>query len=56
MVQVSPARVTEIRALLGDVPLQVVTHIELKRLAPEGRATVRTGDSVPYANIILVSG
>lgn len=56
MEQVSPERVEEIRAVVGDVPLQVVTHLELKRLAPEGKATVRTGDSVPYANIILVSG
>jgi D-ribose pyranase len=56
MEQASPARVAEIRAVVGDVPLQVVTHLELKRLAPEGRATVRTGDTVPYANIILVSG
>ncbi len=56
MAQVSPERVAEIRAVLGDVPLQVVTHLELKRLAPEGKATVRTGDTVPYANVILVSG
>ena len=56
MQQVSPQRVAEIRAAVADVPVQVVTHIELKRLAPGGKATVRTGDSVPYANIILVSG
>jgi D-ribose pyranase len=56
MERVSPQRVAEIREIVGDVPLQVVTHIELKRLAPEGKATVRTGDTVPYANIILVSG
>jgi D-ribose pyranase len=56
MERVSPDRVAEIRAVVGDVPLQVVSHLELKRLAPEGKATVRTGDSVPYANIILVSG
>ena len=56
MERVSPHRVTEIRGIIGDVPVQVVTHLELKRLAPEGKATVRTGDSVPYANIILVSG
>jgi D-ribose pyranase len=56
MEQVSPERVAEIRAVVGSVPVQVVTHLELKRLAPEGKATVRTGDSVPYANIILVSG
>lgn len=56
MERVSPDRVAEIRALVGEVPLQVVTHLELKKLAPEGKATVRTGDTVPYANIILVSG
>ena len=56
MEQVSPERVAEIRAAVADVPVQVVTHIELKRLAPGGKATVRTGDTVPYANIILVSG
>lgn len=56
MERVSPGRVEEMRAILGDVPMQVVTHLELKRLAPEGKATVRTGDTVPYANIILVSG
>lgn len=56
MEQVSPDRVAEIRAVVGDVPLQVLTHLELKRLAPEGKATVRTGDTVPYANVILVSG
>lgn len=56
MQRVSPERVAEIRSVVGDVPLQVVTHLELKRLAPDGKATVRTGDAVPYANIILVSG
>ena len=56
MERVSPERVTEIRAVVGGVPLQVITHLDLKRLAPEGKATVRTGDTVPYANIILVSG
>lgn len=56
MERVSPERVAEIRSVVGDVPLQIVSHLEFKRLAPEGKATVRTGDNVPYANIILVSG
>jgi D-ribose pyranose/furanose isomerase RbsD len=33
-----------------------VSHGELKILAQSARATVRTGDTVPYANIIVVSG
>lgn len=56
MAQVSPDRVRELETLLGDVPLERVSHIELKRLAQQAKATVRTGDTVPYANIIVVSG
>jgi D-ribose pyranose/furanose isomerase RbsD len=44
------------RALLGDIPLERISHVELKRLAAGGRATVRTGDAVPYANVIVVAG
>jgi D-ribose pyranase len=53
---ISPDRVAEMRELLGDVPLERVSHAQLKRLARGARATVRTGDTVPYANIIVVSG
>jgi D-ribose pyranase len=56
MAEISPRRVDELVALLGDVPLERVSHLELKRLAQQARATVRTADTVPYANIILVSG
>jgi D-ribose pyranase len=53
---ISPDRVAEMRALLGDVPFERVSHGQLKRLAQTARATVRTGDTAPYANIIVVSG
>jgi D-ribose pyranase len=53
---ISPDRVAEMQALLGDVPFERVSHGQLKRLAQGARATVRTGDTVPYANIIVVSG
>jgi D-ribose pyranase len=56
MEAVSPERVRELQELLGNVPLESVSHLELKRLATTGRATVRTGDTVPYANVIVVSG
>ncbi|MCC6790885.1 MAG: D-ribose pyranase, partial [Thermomicrobiales bacterium] len=56
MTEVSPARVTELRLLLGDIPLEIVPHLELKRLGATGKATIRTGDTVPYANLIVVSG
>jgi D-ribose pyranase len=56
MADVSPERVDEIRELLGDVPLERVSHLELKRLAHSARGTVRTGDTVAYANVLVVSG
>lgn len=56
MAEVSLGRVGELRTLLGDVPLERVSHLELKRLARGARGTVRTGDSVAYANVIVVSG
>src|SRR5262249_43345741 len=56
MTEGSPQRAEALRAILGEGPLQIVSHLELKRLSQTGRATVRTGDSTPYANIIVVSG
>ena len=56
MQEVSPGRVEELRALLGEVPLEAVSHLELKRLGATAKATVRTGDTCPYANVIVVSG
>ena len=56
MEDISPARGAALRDLIGDIPVEQVSHLELKRLARSARATVRTGDTVPYANIIVVSG
>lgn len=53
---VSPERVADLANLLAGIPLETVSHLELKRLSTEGRATVRTGDTCPYANVIVVSG
>jgi D-ribose pyranase len=53
----SPDRVREMQELLGpDVPLERMDHLALKNLAQTAKATVRTGDTVPYANIFVVSG
>lgn len=56
MERFSPDRVEALRALLGDVTIEVVSHIELKRLGHDAKATIRTGDTAPYANLIVVSG
>lgn len=56
MEDVSPGLVKQLKDLLGSIPLETVSHVELKRLGREGHATIRTGDTIPYANIIVVSG
>lgn len=56
MIEVSPDRVEALRALLGEIPLEAIPHLELKRLGQRGKATIRTGDATPYANIVVVSG
>ena len=56
MQSVSPKRVAALRDLLGDTPLETVAHLELKRLSHGARGTIRTGDTTPYANIIVVAG
>ncbi len=56
MIEVSPDRVAALRTLLGEIPLEPVAHLELKRLSRGAHGTVRTGDTTPYANIIVVAG
>lgn len=56
MALVSPHRVAELHVLLPDVRFETVSHLELKRLGHGAKATIRTGDTCPYANCIIVSG
>ncbi|HRQ10420.1 MAG: D-ribose pyranase [Trueperaceae bacterium] len=39
-----------------EVPLERVSHAELKQLSAAARAVVRTGEATPYCNIVLVAG
>lgn len=55
MKEISPQRYQELFEIVGD-KLEAVPHIEFKRLSQTGKATVRTGDTCPYGNIIVVSG
>ncbi len=46
----------EIRDLLPPVPLTEVSHEELKARLADLSFAVRTGETTPYANVILHSG
>jgi D-ribose pyranase len=50
----SPARWKEHQD--GPLPVEAVPHLEFKQLARYANGCIRTGDSVPYANVLLVGG
>ena len=50
-----PATADTLRELAGAVPLQFEPHIEFKRRVPHAVGLIRTGDTIPYANLILES-
>ncbi len=39
-----------------DIEVEYVSHVELKAKTKECKAVIRTGETTPYANIILQSG
>jgi D-ribose pyranase len=41
---------------LADVPIDWISHDELKVLACSARAVIRTGDDTPFANVVLHAG
>jgi D-ribose pyranase len=56
MLETSPSIYEAIKKLLGDVPIETVSHFALKERARSARAVIRTGEFTSYANIILVAG
>lgn len=56
MAEVSPDLCIQMKKILGNIPLRLITHEEFKTLTKGSKACVRTGECTPYANIILKSG
>lgn len=54
----NPKILNEIEALFADQAIEVefVPHITLKRQTYDCKAVIRTGETTPYANVILQSG
>jgi D-ribose pyranase len=52
----NPGFLSAVQELLPDVPVEFVSHAELKTRTAAARAVVRTGEFAPYANAILVAG
>lgn len=56
--QQNPQVLGQIEALFDgqSIETQFVSHAELKALTHDCKAVIRTGETTPYANIILQSG
>ena len=55
--EVSPSLFNNITALFGDdIPVEIVTHPQIKELSTRVKSVIRTGDFTAFANVILVSG
>ena len=52
----SPSLYEEIRSAMGTLPVRTVSHEELKKLTANAKVIVRTGETTPFANIILSCG
>ena len=51
----NPEILAQILELLPELPVDYVPHEELKRQTKDCRAVIRSGETTPYANIILQS-
>ena len=56
MLDASPQVYEAIKEVLGDVPIETVTHLIFKEQTRSARAVIRTGEFTPYANVILTAG
>jgi D-ribose pyranase len=54
--EVSPGRMKELEAIFAPLAIELVPHVEFKKLSQRARAVIRTGDFVPYSNVLLQSG
>ena len=54
----NPTVLSQIEALFAgqNVEVEFVSHVELKAETRDCKAVIRTGETTPYANVILQSG
>jgi len=54
--RVSPHNQEGLEQIFVGIPIEKVTHDQLKELCKRAKAVIRTGEFTPYANVILESG
>ena len=56
MLELSPEIHKGVQQLLGDAPIDSLSHKEFKEMTRRATAVVRTGEFTPFSNIILIAG
>jgi D-ribose pyranase len=56
MEDVSPDRLQELKRRYPEIPIEMVSHSEMKELTKHSKGIIKTGDTCAYANLIVVSG
>jgi D-ribose pyranase len=52
----SPETILQFKRGLDGIALELEPHIDLKKRVPHAIGIIRTGDTIQYANLVLVSG
>jgi D-ribose pyranase len=53
----NPSKISEaFKTGLAGIPIAHEPHVQFKKRVPGAIGLIRTGDTLPYANLILVSG
>ena len=56
MRDISPDRLDIIQTLYPDIRIDVVSHLQFKEMSRLAKGVIKTGDTCPFANLMLVSG
>src|SRR5699024_273804 len=56
MEDISPERLQTLKQSYPHVIFEKVTHSSFKEMTQQSNGVIKTGDSCPYGNIIIVSG
>lgn len=56
IIEVSPELHEQTLEILSDIPVEYISHEEFKKMTHNAKGIVRSGETTPYANIILISG
>jgi D-ribose pyranase len=54
--QAAPQRFEEYRRIAGNRPVETFPHVLFKEIAARAKGCLRSADSTPFGNVVLVSG